>query len=93
MCQIVIDKVKADTLQQATTLTVTVSGKCDHGGEVYLRVKWGGRMGPESAFIQVGREFNQIPLTWTAHNRSDRLEAVRAVCRCKATSVYQEDEL
>ncbi len=93
MCQIVIDKVESDTLQQATTLTVTVSGKCDHGGEVYLRPKWDGVMGPESAFVQVGPEFNRLPLTWTAHNLSDRLEAVRAVCRCKATSVYQEAEL
>jgi hypothetical protein len=94
VCQIMIDKVEADTLQQATRLTVLVSGKCDHGGEVYLRVvRDDGRLGAESASRQVGREYHHLPLTYTAHNLSDRLAKVRAVCRCKKTSVYEEREI
>ncbi|MBI5137081.1 MAG: hypothetical protein HZA24_07055 [Nitrospirae bacterium] len=94
MCQIVIDKVESDTLQQATRLTALVSGRCNHGGEVYLRALWNdGQMGPESTAIQVGPQFHQLPVTWTAHNLPDRLAGVRVVCRCKATSVYQEAEI
>jgi len=94
VCQITIDKVDADTLQQATRLTVLVSGKCDHGGEVYLRViLTNGQLGAESAFKQVGREYHHLPLTYTAHNLSDRLQGVRAVCRCKKASVYEEREI
>jgi hypothetical protein len=94
VCQISIDRVDADTLQQATRLTVQVSGKCDHGGDAYLRVILdNGSLGAESAFKQVGREFHHLTLTWTAHNLSDRLKGVRAVCRCKKTSVYAEQDI
>lgn len=94
MCQIAIDRVEADTLQQATRLTVVVSGKCDHGGDVYMRVILAdGRLGVESASKQVGREYHHVPITFTAHNLSDRLQGVRAVCRCRKTSVYEEREI
>lgn len=94
VCQIAIDRVTADTLQQATRLTVVVSGKCDHGGDVYMRVIFeNGALGVESASRQVGREYHHVPITYTAHNLSDRLEGVRAVCRCKKTSVYEEREI
>jgi len=94
VCQIAIDRVQADTLQQATTLTVTVSGKCDYGGDAYMRVIFAnGKLGVESASKQVGREFHHLPLTFTAHNLSDRLQGVRAVCRCSKTSVYEEREI
>jgi len=93
MCEIVIDQVDTDTLQQATRLTALVSGHCDHGGELYMRPRWNGRLGPESAFIPVGATFSRTPITWTAHNHSDHLEGIRVVCRCKATSVFQECEV
>jgi hypothetical protein len=94
VCQIAIDRVSADTLQQATRLTVVVSGKCDHGGDIYMRVILeDGTLGVESASQQVGREYHHVPLTYTAHNLSDRLQGVRAVCRCKKTSVYEEREI
>jgi len=94
VCQIAIDRVDSDTLQQAARLTVLVSGKCDHGGEAYLRVILdNGRLGVESSPKQVGREFHHLTLTYTAHNLSDRLKGVRAVCRCKKTSVYAEQDI
>lgn len=94
MCQIAIDRVDADTLQQATRLTALVSGKCDFGGDVYMRVRWNdGRLGPESASHQVYREFHHLPITYTAHNLSDRIQGVRVVVKCKATSQYQECEI
>ncbi len=94
MCQVVIDQVDADTLQQATTLNVTATGSCDHGGDLYMRVLWDdGRMGPETAPVQVEPHFQHLPMTYTAHNLSDRLQGVRVVLRCKATSVYQEAEI
>lgn len=94
MCQIAIDKVDADDLQQATRLTAWVSGKCDHGGEVYMRVLWNnGQIGPESTFKQVYREFHHFPLTWTAYNHNDRIQGIRVVVRCKGNSSYQETEV
>jgi len=93
MCELIIDRVDSDTLQQATTLTAYVSGKCDHGGDLYMRVLWDGRLGPESAVVQAEKEFSHTPVHFTAHNLSDRIEGVRVVLRCKATSVYQETEV
>ncbi|MFQ5508834.1 MAG: hypothetical protein ACE5FN_05810 [Leptospirillia bacterium] len=90
MCQFIIDRVDADTLQQATRLTAVVSGTCDHGGEVYMRVLWNnGQLGAESAFVQVGKEFRHVPVIQTAHDHTDRLEGVQVTLRCKATTVKE----
>ncbi|MDH4229671.1 MAG: hypothetical protein OEW11_08015 [Nitrospirota bacterium] len=94
MCQIAIDRVDADTLQQATRLTVTVSGQCGHGGDVYLRVLWNnGQLGAESAPVQVPPTYRHVPVTSTAHNHPDRIQGIRAVIRCKKGSSYVEREL
>lgn len=94
MCQIAIDRVDADTLQQATRFTVTVSGVCNHGGEVYMRVvRENGQMSTESAFVQISGEYRHVPIIYTAHNLSDHLDKVRAVVRCKKGSAYAESTL
>lgn len=91
MCQVTIDRVDTDTLQQATRITALVSGQCEFGGELYMRVLWNnGQIGPESSFQQVSREFHHLPITYTAHDSTHRLQGVRVVVKCKATSVSEE---
>jgi len=94
MCQIAIERIESDTLQQATTLRVSTTGTCDHGGEVYMRVLWNdGQVGPETAAVQVDPEFQHLPVHFTAHNKLDRIHGVRVILRCKATTVHQEAEI
>ena len=94
MCQIMIDRVDTDPLQQAIRITALVSGRCEFGGELYMRVLWNnGQIGPESAFKQVSREFHHLPITYTAHDHTHRLKGVRVVVKCKATSVSEEREI